>query len=160
MYGVSRLSSTARAKIDLIRIVFGVGALIVLALFESVKFVVEWDHFRHWQNVAEPGRALRPGEKSLANAVDGRMSKLRPFLPERAVVGYLSDLKSDAYQEARWVITKYALSPAIVLYNTQPELIVGDFEGYLDPETVARERGYIVVKDMGNGAVLFKKVDR
>jgi hypothetical protein len=55
----------------------------------------------------------------------------------------------------RYVLTQYALLPAIVLPGIHGALTVGNFDtaGGIDPEAT---RGRTLVRDFGNGVMLFR----
>jgi hypothetical protein len=117
------------------------------------------------------GRARRALEhRSLAQdeitAYEDRFQSLRHTLPSSGVVGYLGDpaLGSDDGEESkqtallhfrRYLLAQYALAPLLLVENTDPELVIGNFE----PGTPARvPPGFAVARDFGDGVVLFRRL--
>jgi hypothetical protein len=89
---------------------------------------------------------------------EARFTGLRAFLPPLGTVGYLtSEHFSSEEAKFHWGLTGYALMPVRVEWSTEHELIVGnfpDFESVPLPESLKR---FVLVKDFGNGVMLFKK---
>lgn len=104
----------------------------------------------------------RPDEIS---RYEDRFRELRTALPSRIRVGYVADrlparaaddpeLARQAFK--RYVLTQYALLPAIVLPDTAgAELVVGDFEGP-DGRDSAAARGLTLIRDLGKGVLLLR----
>jgi hypothetical protein len=90
-----------------------------------------------------------------------RFSDLKEYLPNHAVVGYISDYdeKSGKYGQA-YSMTQYVIAPVILVRGIKRKFIIGNFLG-AQPNIKKYERKNIaLVRDFGNGAVLFKKRDR
>ncbi len=90
---------------------------------------------------------------------DQRFDLLRDALPKRGLVGYMSDAPTEADDETRRMLTQFALAPLIVVPGTDQPLVVGEFT---DPGAIAKGRdlNLIVVRDLGNGLVLFARSHR
>lgn len=94
-----------------------------------------------------------------------RFRELRTALPPRVRVGYVADrLPARAADDPelarlafkRYVLTQYALLPAIVLPDTAgAELVVGDFEAP-DGRDSASARGLTLIRDLGEGVLLLR----
>jgi len=104
--------------------------------------------------------------RDLVSAYDRRLKAVRHSLPEKGVVGYITDKEpkevfSDSYAIQRFYLTRYALSPLIVVNNASQKHVVGDFHEFPPDLKHYEDKGLIVIKDYGNGIILFKrKVER
>lgn len=92
------------------------------------------------------------------SAYQRRLEALRPVLPARGVVGYLGDPEPTgpgALQHfRRYLLAQYSLAPLLLIESTEPELVVGNF----DPgPTPAPPAGFQLVRDFGDGLVLFRR---
>ena len=87
---------------------------------------------------------------------DQRFEPLREALPKRGIIGYMSDAPNEYERELRRSLAQYSLAPLIVQAGTTQPLIVGEFT---DPAAVARGRELqlTVVRDFGNGLILFAR---
>lgn len=91
-----------------------------------------------------------------------RFSALKRALPVRGVVGYTSGLPAEEFVSEdfkRFLLTEYALAPLIIVNDTTPQLVIGNF----DPErirTVPTVPGLETVRDFGDGLRLLRKVSR
>jgi hypothetical protein len=56
----------------------------------------------------------------------------------------------------RYLLTQYALLPAIVLADIQGALVVGNFEAS-DSRDSAATRGLTLIRDFGDGVMLFRR---
>ncbi len=90
---------------------------------------------------------------------DRRFEPLRDALPKRGIVGYMSDAATEYDQELRRSLAQYSLAPLVVQSDTGQPLIVGEFT---DPAAVAKGRdlGLTVLRDFGDGLVLFARSPR
>lgn len=107
-------------------------------------------------------RIDRPDETT---RYEGRFRELRTVLPPRVRVGYVADrLPAGAADDPalarlafkRYVLTQYALLPAIVLPDTAGSgLVVGDFEAPGGRDSAAA-RGLTLIRDLGQGVLLLR----
>lgn len=89
----------------------------------------------------------------------GRFTSIKTALPPRGVVGYVAEDRGkesihggDYYR--KFHLAQYALAPLIVVDNTAPVLVIGNFaEGSTPP----RIPGLSLVRDYGNGVMLFRR---
>lgn len=88
-----------------------------------------------------------------------RFAAVRAMLPTRAVVGFATDAASRSEQSSRFQMTRYALTPAVIVPGLDWPLVIGDFD---DPAS-ARElvaQGFTVRQDFGGGVLLLEKPQR
>jgi hypothetical protein len=111
--------------------------------------------------VLHAGDRLRTPDE--VSEYDRRLAPLRERLPRDAVVGYVSDPQPATMSMAegrlhykKYLLTRYALAPVLVIRNQQPTLIVGNFN---DPSSVeqAARRGLERLEAFGEGIVLFRR---
>jgi hypothetical protein len=130
----------------------GTALVLVFALASSARWV---------QKVVHAGDRLRTPDE--ASEYDRRLAPLRERLPRDAVVGYLSDpppvtvsMAEGRLHYKKYLLTRYALAPVLVIRNQQPTLIVGNFN---DPSSVAQAArlGLERLEDFGEGIVLFRR---
>jgi GT2 family glycosyltransferase len=147
----SALREQRRPDTRLMRI--GLGLLVLFALVSDLRLLV-----RERRDLAA---SVPPDE---ITRYEDRFRELRRVLPPRARVGYLADVTPPASVAGedpgrlafkRYVLTQYALLPAIVLPGLHGALTVGNFDtaGGIDPEAI---RGRTLVRDFGNGVMLFR----
>lgn len=84
-----------------------------------------------------------------------RFKELKKALPSHGVVGYIT----DEIDEIPWNYyqTQYALSPVIVDKTPGQELVVGNFRDSAAISEVTANSDLILLKDFGDGVVLFRK---
>ena len=89
-----------------------------------------------------------------------RFSEIKAYLPNHAVVGYISDYdKKSAKDGQAYNMTQYVLAPTIVVRGLKRKFIVGNFQGS-QPDVKAYEKENIsLIRDFGNGVVLFERMD-
>jgi hypothetical protein len=91
-----------------------------------------------------------------------RFSALKRALPLRGVVGYTSGLPPEEFVSEdfkRFLLTEYALAPLVIVNDTTPQLVIGNF----DPERIRAApalRGLETVRDFGDGLRLLRKASR
>ncbi|MET0626638.1 MAG: hypothetical protein ABW250_27140 [Pyrinomonadaceae bacterium] len=129
--------------------------MLVLALLVLNAFCTNLTHSRYNLN-------LLPhvvGEDDITAGED-RFEELRKVLPARATVGYVNDRADETEDLEAFFIARYALAPNIVVRETWPELVVGDFRRPgAGIETLAG-LNLIVVRDFGNGVMLLGREGR
>ncbi|MBL7070634.1 MAG: hypothetical protein ISS26_00470 [Candidatus Omnitrophica bacterium] len=100
--------------------------------------------------------------RDVVTSYDRRYEAMRDSLPDSGAVGYITDkepeeLFSDSYAVQRFFLTKYALSPLIVVNGIDKEYVVGDFQGGTPQKEEYDKWGLSMVRDFGKGAILFKR---
>jgi hypothetical protein len=90
-----------------------------------------------------------------------RMSPLSGALPPDATVGYVSDLKPDPTlrSQLEYRMTQYALVPVMVEDGSNYAYVVGNFHGPLAVQAQELQQ-LTIIKDFGNGVLLFRGVPR
>lgn len=102
--------------------------------------------------------------KDAISLYERRFEGLKGVLPPRGVVGYVSDhqardIRFDA-GSGDFYLTQYALAPLIVVYSLEPTFIVGNFRRSTPTADFLRSRNLILLKDFGNGVMLFRNESR
>jgi hypothetical protein len=121
---------------------------------------------------ASSGRWLRRTEawpsaaaQDEISAYDHRFDGVKSLLPSRGVVGYVSDpLSPEAAAQPgdttalrhfrRYLLAQYALAPRLLVESTRPEFVIGNFARDIPPS----DPGLQVVRDFGNGVVLYRRL--
>ncbi|MFL5493741.1 MAG: hypothetical protein ACJ8DC_05070 [Gemmatimonadales bacterium] len=99
------------------------------------------------------------GRNDSITSYEHRFLELRQALPARGVVGYTSGTRPEAFTTGdfkRFVLTEYALAPLLVLHDTAPELVVGNFAD----SAMTPPPGFRAVRDFGHGVWLLRKTAR
>ncbi len=98
------------------------------------------------------------------SAHERRFEALRSALPKHGTVGYVgspeptartpNEVNSAALLHfRRYLLAQYTLAPVLLIEGTASELVVGNF----DPGTLPAPPGLSVVRDFGDGLVLFRR---
>jgi hypothetical protein len=95
----------------------------------------------------------------LINAQPGRWREAARVLPDKIIAGYLSDLSFDeAPGSAAYFGVANALAPRLVVRSADgPEWVVGNFSRPSDFAEAGRAHGLQLVRDFGNGVVVFQR---
>ncbi len=89
-----------------------------------------------------------------------RFHDLMAALPEHGIIGYVSDepasttLGADLYSSAQYTLAPRLLTGGPV--NPPAEWVIGDFSKPLDYVQFGNQHGLTLVKDFGDGAVLYR----
>jgi len=95
---------------------------------------------------------------------ESRFGRLKALLPPHTTVGSVTDPppQGAAHDDERprlafkrYLLTQYALLPAIVLPGVHGALVVGDFYSSNGGDSVAT-RGLTLIRDFGGGVMLFR----
>ena len=95
----------------------------------------------------------------MINAQPERLREAGAMLPANAVVGYLSDVSFEVAQgSSAYFGVMYALAPRLVTRSADAqELVVGNFSRPLDYAAAGSAHHLELVRDFGNGIVLFRR---
>src|ERR1700683_1543409 len=125
------------------------AAVALLALWSTVSFRAASEE------LAGPNADVyKIGEQA------ARFQELASALPATGTVGYVSD--APAGQTLAAVLyggAQYTLAPRLVTDQSvkpAPEWVIGDFSKPLDGVQFGKNRGLILVRDFGNGALLYR----
>jgi hypothetical protein len=99
------------------------------------------------------------------DSIDERFKELKIFLPSKGIVGYVSDIKEteENWQQKSslkpYYCTQYALSPLIVDNSPNHLYVVGNILTKDNQNSIIEKFKHelILIKDFGNGVVLFKR---
>lgn len=91
--------------------------------------------------------------------LEDRFSEVLAVVPPGAHVGYLSDVPADKGGFSLHGAAQYALAPRVLdTTAAKPrEWVLGDFYQSYDAARTAQERGLQVIRDLGNGVVIFRR---
>jgi len=111
-------------------------------------------------------RALDPPPWAIAqdeiSRYEDRFRLLRSALPPEAVVGYLSEPwrpPNDLDWLKGFFLTQYALAPVIAVDSIAPALVIANFRS-AGPERYAPDPTLVLVRDFGDGVLLFRHQSR
>jgi hypothetical protein len=95
----------------------------------------------------------------MINAQATRWSEALRTLPPNIVTGYLSDLPLDGTPgQAAFFGVANALAPRLVVRDADgPQWVVGNFSRPMDFAAAGSAHGLQMVRDFGNGAVVFRR---
>jgi hypothetical protein len=134
---------------DMVRMRLGVCLIILFALVSNMRLLGRAVH--------DLTALTQPDE---ITEYEARFKQLKQVLPPHARVGYVTDARrqdgeSRSRPFMRYLLTQYALLPVIVLRDSHQPLIVGNFYSAngIDAETT---RGLTLIRDFGNGVMLFR----
>jgi hypothetical protein len=132
------------------QLAWGCAGVALLAIASVVKF------YSDTQSLIESGLDIyKVGDQV------PRFQALLPQIPETAIVGYVSDLPTtDRVGAAMYFGAQYAFAPRLVTVARvmpAPRWTIGDFSKPLDIVQFGSEHGLVLVKDFGNGAVLYSR---
>ena len=93
-------------------------------------------------------------------AQDARLQGVISSVALGGAVGYLNEPNLDAFTGAKKLLgAQYAFAPRMLVRQEQSpqQQVIGDFSGPVNLEGFARMYGLRVVRDFGNGIVLFQR---
>ena len=85
---------------------------------------------------------------------ENNFERVRSILPPLGVIGYYSDKKYDA---RTFCLTRYTLSPRIVVQNIEYPFIIGNFSRFTNPGEFAKAHNLSIMETVDKNIVLFKK---
>lgn len=115
-----------------------------------------WGHPAVYQ--VEP-RTVRALHTDQVQSYIERYAELRTLLPAHGIIGYVSDdAATPPLNRDRFYMTQYALAPLIVVQDSNQALIICNVEDSTDASRVCQRPGLVLVRDLGNGLALLRKV--
>ena len=134
----------------------GITLLLLLALVASGQMVA-----RALRLIGDPEGDDAVGRDRVARHEE-RLAGLRTVLPERGVVGYLSDNRaadgfSDMSAMEEYFMTQYALAPLVIVPGADRDTVVGLFSRPVD---VNPSTGLRILGNFGDGVLLMKREER
>jgi hypothetical protein len=132
-----------------VQVLSACGAVVLLALWSTINFYGATE-----EAAGANADVYKIGEQA------ARFQDLMSALPATGIVGYVSDVPADqTLASVLYSGAQYTLAPRLVTdQRLQPgQLVIGNFSKPLDLVQFGKDHGLTVVKDFGNGAVLFRK---
>ena len=133
------------------RILAGISVVVVLAALASLN---------SYQISAQAARAY-PDPYGVVSA-EQRFAGALEMLPPKDVIGYISDLPlTETAGSTAFVAAQYVIAPrALVLADRQKtEWAVGNFGRPGDFAARGTEAGFALVRDFGNGVVVYRRTN-
>lgn len=134
----------------------------MLAACVAVACLAAWSLFGFYS--ATEGLAGPNADVYKIGQQAARFQDLKSALPATGIVGYVTDAPTDQTLVAvLYSGAQYALAPNLVTNqptNPAPEYTLGNFSQPLDVIQFASDHGLTLVRDFGNGVVLYRKQAR
>jgi hypothetical protein len=129
-------------------LIAGIGGVILLCIISLVQ---------SYRSVDAYARAYQ--DPYMINAQPERLREAIPLLANQAEVGYLSDISFEVTSgSAAYFGVMYALAPRLVTRSAdREEWVVGNFSRPQDYAAAGAAHHLDVVKDFGNGIVVFRR---
>lgn len=87
-----------------------------------------------------------------------RLGGFRAAVPADAILGYVTDVPSEStVGSTMFFAAQYALAPRLLQKTDTLDLVLGNFTKPDDYGTVGKQHGLRIVRDFGNGIVLFRR---
>ncbi len=102
-------------------------------------------------------RVKRKGMPDEITFTERRFQALKPVLPTDSRIGYVTDMPNII---RRYYTMRYVLSPVWVLRREDCPTAVGNFGKLENIYPMAREKGFVVERNLGGGVVLLRKRGR
>lgn len=86
-----------------------------------------------------------------------RFSEIRKSLPAHGMVGYLTDAAPNpATRSTEYYLTQYALSPVVLVDNSNQPLVVANFHTVSPDKALLSATRLTPVRNFGNGVFLLR----
>lgn len=141
--GADRLQDGTPGKLRASLALVALMAIVVLAPISDWRVLREMLVMRYYT-----------GEAYGVSQYERRFDGIRPLLPKRGEVGYLSDRMEVNEQ---YYLAQYTLAPLTLKLSPDRDIVVGNF---FDPRVgpaLARQHGLVVVRDFGKGLLLLRR---
>ncbi|HEY3738194.1 MAG TPA: hypothetical protein VGL53_00045 [Bryobacteraceae bacterium] len=90
-----------------------------------------------------------------------RLADFRAAVPADAILGYLTDVPTEStVGSTMFFAAQYALAPRLLQKTDALDLVLGNFTKPGDYTAIGKQHALRVVRDFGNGIVLFRKEAR
>lgn len=97
----------------------------------------------------------------LVNMQPVRLAGILESVPANAVMGYVTDLEAGSTAaQASFNGVRYALAPRLLVPGAGHEWVLGNYSRPADFAAAGRALGLELVRDFGNGAVLYRRLGR
>jgi hypothetical protein len=105
----------------------------------------------------------------MVTAWDKRLRKVRQFLPDHGIIGYLADwdIPNAKYgssdQEVEFLLAQYTVAPVVLERGADHELILGNFSDSGNPEKIDNIQeifGVSLIQPYSNEIFLLKGVEK
>lgn len=96
-------------------------------------------------------------------AQQSRFEQALAAVPPGARLGYLSDLPAGDQETAAFNIARYVIAPRLLVETggaATTEWVIGDFTGVGSPASIGAAHNLRLVKEYGNGLVLYRRNSR
>lgn len=103
----------------------------------------------------ETGSSLR--DPYMVNLQPARLAGVIDAISGTAIVGYLSDQNNSTAALAMFNSARYALAPRLLVEGTDRDWVLGNFTKPADYSAIGGEHRLSLVRDFGNGVVLFRR---
>ena len=100
------------------------------------------------------------GEPDVVTLDEERFKGLRPLVPARGAVGYLSDISNPQDSFRAYSRLQYFLAPVVVDPSPARELVVANCASPASMAELAASHGLTVVQDLRNGVALLRRSGR
>lgn len=132
------------------RVLIACAAVAALALWSAVNF------YGASEEAAGPNADVyKVGDQAV------RFHDLAAALPAGGIIGYVSDAPAGTtLGAALFSSAQYTLAPRVLTrmpVNPPADWVIGDFSRPLDVLAFGNQHGLTLVKDFGNGAVLYRR---
>jgi len=131
-----------------IRVYIGIGLATALCLWNFIQY----QSARSQRNQTSP-------DPYMISAQLARYEGVRTALPRDAVMGYTSDLPAeDSRSTVLFLGAQYWLAPRILVDDDRREWVLGNFAAPADFAALGANRGLQMVRDFGNGVILYRRM--
>jgi hypothetical protein len=120
-----------------------------------------WGAFSYFGFESAEQRQSQNRDPYLIAANLERFSGFRQAIPERAVLGYLTDAEpGSTVATAIFSSAQYAVAPRLLHAGTTQEWVLGNFTKPTDYQAIGTQHGLRLEHDFGSGVVLYRKLRR
>jgi hypothetical protein len=133
-------------------------AFLLLALISSLRYAGE-SPFLKYPLTALIDNAIH--QRNWSADKDKRFATVKTLLPMDAIVGYtFKEAEAVANSSLGLFQAQYTLAPIRVHLlgsGSTPDMVIGEFNTAVDLDQLCAEKHLTVVRDFGNGVVLFRR---